>query len=263
MHRFLITSIFLLVSCDSPEPYSEEWFEKGLTNPNSEYSQEFKVLAKGMSNDQELKEKYSIATLLMTDTFLNQSSVDQYLKSLQICAANFSVMYGFMEAGIEMGETITGLTDTDERDYFYNQYINKAYITEDHSSEFLKFKFTWELPLFEELYGTVLEEHLEYGIRTDLHSDVLEYEGVIEDCETLCSDGYLEGYDDPLITFHTKEYKIEDIGITDVLEKQSISRKNNIVSVYWEFKKIYKNQEIYDVRFNHDTLKQCVHWSGW
>jgi len=152
---------------------------------------------------------------------------------------------------------------SDERDYFYNQYINKAYITEDHSSEFLKFKFTWELPLFEELYGTVLEEHLEYGIRTDLHSDVLEYEGVIEDCETLCSDGYLEGYDDPLITFHTKEYKIEDIGITDVLEKQSISRKNNIVSVYWEFKKIYKNQEIYDVRFNHDTLKQCIHWSGW
>ena len=153
--------------------------------------------------------------------------------------------------------------ESDGRDYFYNQYINKAYITKDHSSEFLKFKFTWELPLFEELYGTVLEEHLEYGIRFDLQSDVLEYEGVIEDCETLCSDGYLEGYDDPLITFHTTEYKIEDIGITDILEKQSISRKNNIVSVYWEFKKIYKNQEIYDVRFNHDTLKQCVYWSGW
>jgi len=127
MHRFLITSIFLLVSCDSPEPYSEEWFEKGLTNPNSEYSQEFKVLAKGMSNDQELKEKYSIATLLMTDTFLNQSSVDQYLKSLQICAANFSVMYAFMEAGIEIGETITGLTDTDEMSRLSNEYVNHAY----------------------------------------------------------------------------------------------------------------------------------------
>ena len=127
MHRFLITSIFLLVSCDSPEPYSEEWFEKELTNPNSEYSQEFKVLAKGMSNDQELKEKYSIATLLMTDTFLNQSSVDQYLKSLQICAANFSVMYAFMEAGIEIGETITGLTDTDEMSRLSNEYVNHAY----------------------------------------------------------------------------------------------------------------------------------------
>jgi hypothetical protein len=127
MHRFLITSIFLLVSCDSPEPYSEEWFEKELTNPNSEYSQEFKVLAKGMANDQELKEKYSIATLLITDAFLNLSSVDQYLKSLQICAVNFSVMYGFMEAGIKMGETITGLTDKDEISRLSNEYVNHAY----------------------------------------------------------------------------------------------------------------------------------------
>ena len=75
MHRFLITSIFLLVSCDSPEHYSEEWFEKELADPNSKYSEEFEVLAKEMANDEELKEKYSITTLLMTDTFLNLSSL--------------------------------------------------------------------------------------------------------------------------------------------------------------------------------------------
>ena len=127
MKKIFLFISFFIASCGSPEPYSEEWFERELANPNSKYSEEFKVLTKKMSNDEELKKKYSIATLLMTDTFLNLSSVDQYLKSLQICAANFSVMYGFMEAGIEMGETITGLTDTDEMSRLSNEYVNHAY----------------------------------------------------------------------------------------------------------------------------------------
>ena len=127
MNRFIVISLFLLVSCNSPEPYSEKWFEKELADPNSKYSEEFEVLAKEMANDEELKDKYSITTLLMTDAFLNLSSLDQYLKSLQICAANFSVMYGFMEAGIKMGETVTGLTDTDEMTRLSNEYVNHAY----------------------------------------------------------------------------------------------------------------------------------------
>jgi hypothetical protein len=127
MNRFIVISLFLLVSCNSPEPYSEKWFEKELADPNSKYSEEFEVLAKEMANDEELKDKYSITTLLMTDAFLNLSSLDQYLKSLQICAANFSVMYGFMEAGIKMGETVTGLTDTDEMSRLSNEYVNHAY----------------------------------------------------------------------------------------------------------------------------------------
>ena len=127
MNRFIVISLFLLVSCNSPEPYSEKWFEKELADPNSKYSEEFEVLAKEMANDEELKEKYSITTLLMTDAFLNLSSLDQYLKSLQICAANFSVMYGFMEAGIKIGETITGLTDADEMSRLSTEYVNHAY----------------------------------------------------------------------------------------------------------------------------------------
>ena len=127
MKYFSFIFLFLLVSCNSPDKFSEEWFEKELADPNSKYSEEFEVLAKEMANDEELKDKYSITTLLMTDAFLNLSSLDQYLKSLQICAANFSVMYGFMEAGIKMGETVTGLTDTDEMSRLSNEYVNHAY----------------------------------------------------------------------------------------------------------------------------------------
>ena len=66
MNRFIVISLFLLVSCNSPEPYSEKWFEKELADPNSKYSEEFEVLAKEMANDEELKEekKYQLKQLL-------------------------------------------------------------------------------------------------------------------------------------------------------------------------------------------------------
>ena len=54
MKQFFIIFIFLISSCNSPERYSKEWFENELADPNSEYSQEFEVLAKGVANDEEL-----------------------------------------------------------------------------------------------------------------------------------------------------------------------------------------------------------------
>ena len=150
----------------------------------------------------------------------------------------------------------------DGRSYFYDHYEITASINKEESVKNAHFKLIWELPLFEELFGTVIKKHLKYELRKDLESNISEYENVIDDCINICKDCYLAGYG-PLLTFSNSANEDMDISIVEVLEKQSISIKNNIIYIDWEFKTLFKNQEIYDVHFDKDVLRQCIQWSGW
>ena len=50
-----------------------------------------------------------------------------YVKVLKQCSANFSIMYGNMEAGLLIGKTITGLDDVNEISRLSDEYKNHAY----------------------------------------------------------------------------------------------------------------------------------------
>ena len=123
MKYFLLIFIFLITSCSPPE--------LGIDDDISSPNQEREAL------DKNLIIKHSIFAWLMDDNFMDSindpSSKDDkfnntvYVKVLKQCSANFSIMYGNMEAGLLIGKTITGLDDVNEISRLSDEYKNHAY----------------------------------------------------------------------------------------------------------------------------------------
>jgi hypothetical protein len=100
-----------------------------------------------MSDDDTI-EKHSIGFWLADDTLLPESEDSKaiapvYVRTLKQCAANFSIMYANMEAGLEYGEAITGLNDVNEMSRLSDVYIDHAYYFATRASE-IHFKLTNE-----------------------------------------------------------------------------------------------------------------------
>ena len=58
-----------------------------------------------------------------------------YIRILKQCAANFSVMYSNMEAGLMYGEAITGLDDMNEMSRLSDEYKDHSYYFATRASE--------------------------------------------------------------------------------------------------------------------------------
>ena len=129
MKKLYILFIIILSSCNSPEPYSREWFIEKLADPDWEFREEARDIMQSIKDEAYLIEKNSISSWLMDDDFLNSSSSKEaiYLKTLKVCAANFSVMYGFAEAGKISGKTLKGVIDEEEIIRLSEQYDNHSY----------------------------------------------------------------------------------------------------------------------------------------
>ena len=122
--------IFLVTSCSSPKEHSEEWFLEKLSDPDWEYREDFKEIMQSMKDDARIIDKYSINYWLNKDDFLDSydtSPKATYLKTLKLCAANFAVMYGFIEAGKLHGTTLRGIVDANEMNVLSSQYDNHAH----------------------------------------------------------------------------------------------------------------------------------------
>jgi hypothetical protein len=142
MKYFLLVSVFLITACSPPEPGTDRWFEEKYeellaADPEATLSlEEFKDIFSPNNSQQEaadnaLMKKHSIAFWLMDDNFLSpdddyDSFIPTYIRTLKQCAANFSVMYGNMEAGLLYGKTITGLDDVKEISRLSDEYMNHA-----------------------------------------------------------------------------------------------------------------------------------------
>ena len=123
MKYFLLIFIFLITSCSPPELGTDD----DISSPNQERE----------ALDKSLIIKHSIFAWLMDDNFMDSindpSSKDDefnnsvYIKVLKQCSANFSIMYGNMEAGLLYGKTITGLDDVKEISRLSDEYKNHAY----------------------------------------------------------------------------------------------------------------------------------------
>jgi len=123
MKYFLLIFIFLITSCSPPELETDD----DISSPNQEREE----------LDKNLIIKHSIFAWLMDDNFMDSindpSSKDDkfnntvYVKVLKQCSANFSIMYGNMEAGLLIGKTITGLDDVNEISRLSDEYKNHAY----------------------------------------------------------------------------------------------------------------------------------------
>ena len=141
MKYFLLFFVLFITSCSPPEPGTDEWFEEKyeellVASPDATVSlEEFKDIF--ISNlpreaaDNNLIKKHSISFWLMDENFLpssedSESFLPIYVKTLKQCAANFSVMYGNMEAGLLYGKTITGLDDAAEMSRLSDEYSNHA-----------------------------------------------------------------------------------------------------------------------------------------
>ena len=157
MKYFLLIFVFFITSCTPPEPGTDEWFEdkyKELmaADPEIDLSlNEFKDILTSqtfaMSDDDTIK-KHSIGIWLADDTLLPESEDSKaiapvYIRTLKQCAANFSIMYANMEAGLEYGEAITGLDDVNEMSRLSDVYIDHAYYFATRASE-THFKLTNE-----------------------------------------------------------------------------------------------------------------------
>ena len=143
MKYLLLILIFLITSCSPPEPGTDEWFEdkhKELLAADPEVTlslEEFKdIFSSYLSeevSDKKIIEKHSISFWLMDDNFLPSPQDSEtfigsvYIKTLKQCAANFSIMYANMEAGLIYGEAITGLDDVNEMSRLSDEYKNHAY----------------------------------------------------------------------------------------------------------------------------------------
>ena len=66
-----------------------------------------------------------------------------YIRTLKQCAANFSVMYSNMEAGLMYGKAITGLDDVNEISRLSGEYKDNAFYFATRASE-IHFKLTNE-----------------------------------------------------------------------------------------------------------------------
>ena len=157
MKYFLLILVFFVTSCTPPEPGTDEWFEdkyKELMAADHEIDislNEFKDILTSqtfaMSDDDTIK-KHSIGIWLADDTLLSKSEDSKaiapvYIRTLKQCAANFSIMYANMEAGLEYGEAITGLNDVNEMSRLSDVYIDHAYYFAARASE-IHFKLTNE-----------------------------------------------------------------------------------------------------------------------
>ena len=141
MKYFLLVFILFITSCSPPEPGTDEWFEEkyeellavepDVTVSLEEFKDIFKSNLPRDATDNNLIKKHSISFWLMNDNFLpssedSESFLPIYIKTLKQCAANFSVMYGNMEAGLLHGKTITGLDDAAEISRLSDEYLNHA-----------------------------------------------------------------------------------------------------------------------------------------
>ena len=141
MKYFLLVFVLFITSCSPPEPGTDEWFEEKYeellaADPNATVSlEEFKdIFTSNLPReaaDNNLIKKHSISFWLMDENFLpssedSESFLPIYAKTLKQCAANFSVMYGNMEAGLLYGTTITGLDDAAEISRLSDEYSNHA-----------------------------------------------------------------------------------------------------------------------------------------
>ena len=157
MKYFLLIFVFFITSCTPPEPGTDEWFEdkyKELmaADPEIDLSlNEFKDILTSQTfamSDNDTIEKHSIGFWLADDTLLPESEDSKaiapvYVRTLKQCAANFSIMYANMEAGLEYGEAITGLNDVNEMSRLSDVYIDHAYYFATRASE-IHFKLTNE-----------------------------------------------------------------------------------------------------------------------
>ena len=157
MKYFLLILVFFITSCTPPEPGTDEWFEdkyKELmaADPEIDISlNEFKDILTSQTyamSDNEIIEKHSIGFWLAEDSLLPESEDSKaiapvYVRTLKQCAANFSIMYANMEAGLEYGETITGLNDVNEISRLSDVYIDHTYYFATRASE-IHFKLTNE-----------------------------------------------------------------------------------------------------------------------
>ena len=157
MKYFPLILVFLISSCTPPEPGTDEWFEdkyKELmaADPEIDLSlNEFKDILTSQTyamSDDDTIEKHSIGFWLADDTLLPESENSKaiapvYVRTLKQCAANFSIMYANMEAGLEYGEAITGLNDVNEMSRLSDVYIDHAYYFATRASE-IHFKLTNE-----------------------------------------------------------------------------------------------------------------------
>ena len=158
MKYFLLILVFFITSCSPPEPGTNEWFKekyKELLKADPEVTlslEEFKdIFSSQLSeevSDKKLMEKHSIGFWLMEEDLLpssedSKSIAPVYIRTLKQCAANFSVMYANMEAGLMYGEAITGLDDVNEMSRLSGEYKDNAYYFATRASE-IHFKLTNE-----------------------------------------------------------------------------------------------------------------------
>ena len=158
MKYFLLILIFFISSCSSPEPGTDEWFKekhKELLKADPEVNlslEEFKDIFSSYLpeevSDESLMEKHSIRFWLMGEDLLPSSEDSRsiapiYIRILKQCAANFSVMYANMEAGLMYGEAITGLDDMNEMSRLSDEYKDHSYYFATRASE-IHFKITNE-----------------------------------------------------------------------------------------------------------------------
>lgn len=157
MKYFLLIFVFFITSCTPPEPGTDEWFkdkykELMAADPEIDLSlNEFKDILTSQTyamSDDDTIEKHSIGFWLADDTLLPESEDSKaiapvYVRTLKQCAANFSIMYANMEAGLEYGEAITGLNDVNEMSRLSDVYIDHAYYFATRASE-IHFKLTNE-----------------------------------------------------------------------------------------------------------------------
>ena len=158
MKYVLLILVFLITSCTPPEPGTDEWFEekhKELLKADPEVNlslEEFKdIFASYLpeeASDESLMEKHSIGFWLMEEDLLPSSEnaksmTPVYIRTLKQCAANLSIMYANMEAGLMYGEAITGLDDINEMSRLSDEYKDHAYYFATRASE-IHFKLTNE-----------------------------------------------------------------------------------------------------------------------
>ena len=150
MKYLLLILVFLITSCTPPEPGTDEWFEekhKELLKADPEVNlslEEFKDIFSSYLpeevSDESLMEKHSIKFWIMEEDLLpssedSKSIAPVYIRTLKQCAANFSVMYANIEAGLQYGEAITGLNDVNEMSRLSDVYKDNAYYFAKRASE--------------------------------------------------------------------------------------------------------------------------------
>ena len=142
MKYLLLIFVFFISSCSPPEPGTDEWFKdkhKELLKADPEVTlslEEFKDIFSSQPSeelsDKKLMKKHSIRFWLMDDSLLPSSEdtitkAQTYIRTLKLCAANFSIMHANMEAGLIYGEAITGVDDVNEMSRLSDEYKNHAY----------------------------------------------------------------------------------------------------------------------------------------